>query len=153
MGRVAFYGAGGERGLSVSKPWGDMAPYDVGVEHNGRFLRVQVKSTVHRVHREETSYKCKVPYDGGRRFTGQEIDFVAAYIIPEDMWYILPARVTARLKGNIWLRPRSKGYKYEPYAEAWHLLRGEDTAARLASPSISSATPDPASDSAQPQTG
>ena len=51
----------------------------------------------------------------------QGIDFVAAYIIPLDLWYILPAPVTTRLHGHISLSPHRKGHKYEPYLEAWHL--------------------------------
>jgi hypothetical protein len=145
---LRFMALAAEHGLSVSKPWGEMAPYDVGVEHNGRFFRVQVKSTT--VHRRENSYECNVPYDGGRRFTGQQIDFVAAYVIPVDMWYILPAAVAARLKGRIRLSPHSKGHKYEAYAEAWHLLR-EDANPLPGSPSDSSSAPDPGSDSAQQQ--
>jgi hypothetical protein len=51
-----------------------------------------------------------------------QIDFVAAYIIPLDLWYILPALVTTRLHGHISLSPHRKGHKYEPYLEAWYLL-------------------------------
>ena len=32
-------------GFTVAKPFGDSARYDVIVEHLGRFLRIQVKST------------------------------------------------------------------------------------------------------------
>jgi hypothetical protein len=35
-----------ERGLSVSKPWGDSVRYDFAIEHQGKFLRVQVKCTM-----------------------------------------------------------------------------------------------------------
>jgi PD-(D/E)XK endonuclease len=31
--------------FNVSKPWGDSSRYDVSVEDEGRFRRVQVKST------------------------------------------------------------------------------------------------------------
>ena len=30
------------RGMSVTRPHGDSASYDVGVEHNGRYVRVQL---------------------------------------------------------------------------------------------------------------
>jgi hypothetical protein len=53
----------------------------------------------------------------------EEIDFVAAYIIPLDLWYIIPAGVVARRKGSIWLAPWNRQSKYERYLEAWHLLR------------------------------
>jgi hypothetical protein len=42
---LLFMTRAAERGFNVSKPWGDSARYDVSLEHNGRFLRVQVKST------------------------------------------------------------------------------------------------------------
>ena len=53
----------------------------------------------------------------------EEIDFVAAYIIPLDLWYIIPAGVVAMRKGSIWLAPWKRQSKYERYLEAWHLLR------------------------------
>ena len=53
----------------------------------------------------------------------EEIDFVAAYIIPLDLWYIIPAGVVAKRKGSIWLAPWNRRSKYERYLEAWHLLR------------------------------
>jgi hypothetical protein len=53
----------------------------------------------------------------------EEIDFVAAYLIPLDLWYIIPARVVATLKGSIWLAPWKRQSKYERYLEAWHSLR------------------------------
>jgi PD-(D/E)XK nuclease superfamily protein len=30
-------------GFGVSRPWGESARYDVGVEYGGRYMRVQVK--------------------------------------------------------------------------------------------------------------
>jgi len=42
---LRFMARAAEHGLCVTKPWGDSARYDFAVEHNGHFLRVQVKST------------------------------------------------------------------------------------------------------------
>jgi len=53
----------------------------------------------------------------------EEIDYVAAYLIPLDLWYIIPAGVVAMRKGSIWLAPWRRQSKYERYLEAWHLLR------------------------------
>ena len=36
---------------------------------------------------------------------GVQVDFVAACIIPLDLWYIVPAAVTTRLHGPISLSP------------------------------------------------
>ena len=41
---LLFMTEAAQRGFNVSKPWGDSARYDISVEANGRFLRVQVKS-------------------------------------------------------------------------------------------------------------
>src|SRR5438477_7427673 len=100
----------------VSKPWGDSAPYDFMIEHNGRVLRVQVKSTMRIV---RGCYRCHVPYNRGQGSPQRLMDFVAAYVIPEDLWYILPARVATCLQGHISLSPHRPGHKYEPYLEAW----------------------------------
>jgi hypothetical protein len=116
-----------EHGLMVSRPWGDSAPYDLMVEHNGRVLRVQVKSTMYGVN---GGYLCKLPHDRSRTARVRRVEFVAVYIIPEDVWYILPAHVAAGLRGNIWLTPHRRGHKYERYLEAWHLLLGRNRARR-----------------------
>src|SRR6202522_3177207 len=87
----------------VAKLWGESAPYDLMVEQEGRAFRVQVKSTMRRP--KSGAYPCHMP--AGKRLTHvlEEIDFVAAYIIPLDLWYIIPAGVVAVRKGSIWLAP------------------------------------------------
>ena len=110
-----------ELGLGLVRPWGESSRYDVGVECAGRYLRVQVKSTIYKVGH---AYVCNTrPDDNLRPYTVSQIDFLAAYVIPADVWYIVPARVATRLKGNIWLSPHKKGHKYERFMEAWDLLK------------------------------
>ncbi len=46
---MRFMARAAEHGFRVSKPWGESSRYDFAVEANGRFLRIQVKSTVCRV--------------------------------------------------------------------------------------------------------
>jgi PD-(D/E)XK endonuclease len=107
-----------ELGLRVSKPWGDSAPYDVAVEHNGRFLRVQVKCTCKkRLH----SYVCSVSNSRGP-YTSDQIDFIAAYVIPADTWYILPLAALHH-SFDVWLTPYRKNSHYAEFKEAWHLLK------------------------------
>ena len=111
-----------EMGFELVRPWGESSRYDVGVEWEGLYMRVQVKSTIYKVGK---SYVCNTRPDNDRRpYTARQIDFLAAYAIPVDAWYIVPARVATRLKGNIWLSPHKKGHKYESWLEAWHLLKG-----------------------------
>ena len=110
-----------ELGFGLVRPWGESSRYDVGVEWDGRYMRVQVKSTIYKIGH---SYVCNTrPDDHLRPYTVSQIDFLAAYVIPVNAWYILPAKVATALKGNIWLSPHKKGHKYERYLEAWQLMR------------------------------
>ena len=118
---MRFMARAAEEGFRVSKPWGDSARYDFAVEDKGRFLRIQVKSTMRR---HGDGYLCHVqPHVGfSPRYTSDQVDFFAAYVIPEDVWYILPAEVAVGLACGIKLSPRTKGSRHECYKEAWHLL-------------------------------
>ena len=107
-----------ELGLRVTKPWGDNSPYDLVIETSGRFLRVQVKCTRFRRGR---SYKCHLD-SNGHAYSPDQVDFIAAYIIPTDTWYILPIRAT-NAQPDILLTPHNTRSKYEKYKEAWHLLQ------------------------------
>jgi hypothetical protein len=54
-------------------------------------------------------------------------DFLAAYLIPLDLWYIVPEeRVQGKI--TILLYPNSKRSKFQPYRESWELLTGGETA-------------------------
>jgi len=100
---MRFMARAAEEGFRVSKPWGDSARYDFAVEANGRFLRIQVKSTIHQA---DDGYLCYVqPNTKVSRYTSDQMDFFAAYIIPEDVWYILPAEVAVRLVSNKTVAP------------------------------------------------
>jgi hypothetical protein len=109
-----------ERGFSVSKPWGDSTRYDVAVKRGGNFLRVQVKSTIARAY---GGYVVAIKSSRCQYYTRHQVDFFAVYVIPEDVWYILPAAIIIPLRGHFLLAPRRSPQKYEPYKEAWHLLR------------------------------
>jgi hypothetical protein len=115
--------------FKVSRPWGDSSAYDVGVEYGRRFIRVQVKSTSYRL---ANGYQCgfRPNQKSKRHYTTRTVDFFAAYIVQEDVWYIIPAAVVLKTKSLcLMLCPvcqqkfRSDGYCYEGYREAWHLLR------------------------------
>jgi len=107
-----------ERGLAVSKPWGEMSPYDFVIGKTGRFISVQVKSTTMRL---GLGYECTVR-GGHKAYPAGSFDFLAAYAVPEDAWYIIPAELIYGKK-SVALYPKSKTGKYETYREAWCLLR------------------------------
>ncbi len=138
---LRFMTRAAELGLMVSKPWGDSAPYDFVLGHQTNayhtdahpisasnaaahpknahpldshnhpsLLRVQVKSTAHQRGR---SFKCNISANPGPYLPG-ELDFIAAYIIPADTWYILPAHVAAG-QIHVMLSPHLPNAKYSPY--------------------------------------
>jgi len=135
---LRFMTCAAEHGLCVTKPWGETARYDFAVEHEGHFVRVQVKSTMFM---DRGGYSCTVRGCRGP-YEGDPFDFVAAYLIPLDLWYIIPAE-KCQGQGSIALYPRLKKSKYGVYKGAWHLLRGghrvpriEASAERFAFPEI-----------------
>ena len=112
----------------ISVPWGGMRPYDVGIEHRQNFLRVQVKSTTRRT---GGGYYCQcIPNHATKHhYKLQELDLFAAYVIPADAWYLIPAALllAGRTITGVTLYPvvppkKKKSYRYESYREAWNLL-------------------------------
>lgn len=82
-----------ELGYIISKPFGDNAKYDLIVDDGFELKRVQVKSTS----RKDTSsgmdcYNCLVcsGKDSKQKYSKVDVDYVAIYIIPEDVWYLIP---------------------------------------------------------------
>jgi hypothetical protein len=119
---LCFMARAAELGLKVSKPYGDSASYDVGVESGGRILRVQVKSTIYQ-RRGVESFSLNVHGPRRQLYPKGSVDLFAVYLIPIDTWYIFPFECVG---GNFSLHftAGSKRKKYERFREAWELLRG-----------------------------
>jgi PD-(D/E)XK endonuclease len=120
---MQFMARAAAHGLTVSKPWGDSARYDFIVESKGRCLRVQVKSTTWK---SGKAYMCNTV---SRNITGlvgtyssASVDFFAFFIVPEDLWYIVPIAELKRAKFAVYLNPYDRKNRYFRYLEAWHLL-------------------------------
>ena len=110
-------------GLRVSKPCGDSSPYDVVVDSNGKLSRVQVKSV-------STKGRTTYHVSAGRgahsklHYDANDVDFLAVLVIPESVWYVIPIQEAACK--TIHLCPhRPSKRRFEPFREAWHLLRAE----------------------------
>jgi hypothetical protein len=127
---LCFMARAAELGLRVSKPYGDSAGYDVGVEREGKVLRVQVKSTIYK--RRGECYSLNVMGPGRKRYPRGVLDFFAVYLIPIDSWYIIPYEVIGEKNCTLHFTPGSKRGKYRAYCEAWQLLMGEKRKARVA---------------------
>jgi PD-(D/E)XK endonuclease len=120
---LQFMARAAKEGLRVAKPWGDSSRYDVVVETGGGFVSVQVKSTANR--QPNGGYVCGVhPSPGSELYKRGDFDFLAAYIVPDDVWYIIPSEVIfRRKKTSISLLEGSLTSEWAPYREAWGLLR------------------------------
>ncbi len=124
---LLFMAMAARHGLIISRPWGIQA-YDVGIEHKSTFLRVQVKSTTHR---SGGGYRCmfRPRHRLTQTYTLNQLDLFAAYVIPLDAWYLIPAAllVGGDSISDIMLCPigppvKKASYRYECYREAWGLL-------------------------------
>jgi hypothetical protein len=107
-------------GLRPARPWGEPSGYDFLVDcSRGKIFRVQVKSTIRR---QNSWYQCSVrtchsPYKK------DAFHFLAALVIPEDVWYILPGELVWGLS-TLGFNPKLSTEKYHPFKEAWDLLCG-----------------------------
>ena len=115
---ACFLARAAELGYKVSCPWGDSARYDFVVEYDQRFVRVQVKSTTFKM---GEGYQCSVK-SCLRPYAENAFDFLAAYVVPKNAWYIIPEGLIRGL-GSVRLRPGHDEGKYEKYREAWDRLR------------------------------
>jgi hypothetical protein len=125
---LQFMAEAAQRRFAVSRPWGDNGAYDVGVEHGANFLRVQIKSTTYRA---GAGYLCqfKPNHLKKRDYSLNQIDLFAAYVIPLDVWYLIPAatllgarRLTMAMLSPVTPPAKKASYRYECYREAWNLL-------------------------------
>jgi len=114
---AAFLARASHLGFRVSKPWGDSDRYDFVVEGEQGFWRVQVKLTTCR---RGAAYALSLT-TGGRTYTNADIDFLVVYVVPEDLWYIIPIERVTSLRG-LGLLPHSRKSKFDRYREAWCLL-------------------------------
>ncbi len=125
LAEIAFLQKATNRGLRVSKPYGDSDRYDFIIDNGTHRLRIQVKSTNHLIaknrYRVNTGRCLKprtIPYHKS------EIDFIACYISVEDTWYILPLKaLEGRVNVSLSSSEDPKNGRYSEYCEAWHLLK------------------------------
>ncbi|MGA9385846.1 MAG: group I intron-associated PD-(D/E)XK endonuclease [Candidatus Sulfotelmatobacter sp.] len=153
ISELAFALAAARQGFGISRPYGDSERYDLILDSTHlksvisteaerkraqwrdlllaqarpRLIRVQVKSS--------TQLQCGLyRVNAHRRINGRavpyklsEIDFFAAYVIPEDSWFIFPLPHILGLT-SLLLSPKKRRRPglYDNYREAWHLLRQPD---------------------------
>jgi hypothetical protein len=132
IGELEFIQKAIRKGFLVSKPWGDSDRYDAVTDWKGRLQRVQVRATERRMGARGFAVHASV-YAGKKivGLTKKDIDVLAAYIFPKDLWYIVPVEKFVPRK-NLWFYPDGsiKGAKFEKFREAWAWLKGKRKARR-----------------------
>ena len=114
-----------KRGLDILEPYGDYIPYDVMVQNgDGLILRVQLKGTGNKI-KNKPGYKVIAATGNSTKtpINPDEVDVLAAYVEPEDTWYVIPV---VKLKGNVsvYLNPNTKrNGRYEVWKEAWNVFQ------------------------------
>jgi|TARA_Y100001970_G_scaffold112626_2_gene140530 hypothetical protein len=122
---AAFVTQALKRGLDVLEPYGDYMPYDVMVQNDeGRIQRVQVKGTSANI-KNKPGYKVIAASGNSQKrpIKGEEVDVLAAYVEPEDCWYLIPIR---KIEGgvSVYLNPNTKlNGRYEVWKEAWNVFQ------------------------------
>jgi len=126
---AAFVTQALKRGLDILEPVGDYMIYDLMVSNSaGRIQRVQVKGTSSQI-KNKPGYKVIAASGNLRKvpLNPDEVDVMAAYVEPCDVWYLIPVR---KLDGGIsvYLNPATKvNAKYEVWKEAWNVFQNGGT--------------------------
>jgi hypothetical protein len=118
---AAFVARAKQLGFSVLVPWGNSDKYDAVVDSGKAMLRMQVKSATSF---RDYSYGIKATARDGRVYTAKETDFVAGYVFPENLWYMIPIEAVGG-REHIHFFPYTRGgskSRFERYREAWCLL-------------------------------
>ena len=117
---IIFMARAIKHGIAISKPWGDSRSYDFVVGRPGRSFAVQVKCTTFEIPTgANKDYVCNIT--SGRPYSRGSFDFLAAYLVSEDAWYIVPEEDVLGKK-SISLATNCFEARYEEYREAWHSL-------------------------------
>jgi PD-(D/E)XK endonuclease len=120
LSELAFVYKAASLGFCVARPYGDSDRFDFIVIAEKHFWRVQVKSS--------RTLRCGKYIINAQRhlrsgvapYTADEIDFLAAYIIPEDSWLIIPVKAfVPRTVIRVYPKGGSRTNEYSEYREAW----------------------------------
>lgn len=123
---LRFYLMAFEKGLIISKPFGDNQKYDFIVDAKGRLSRVQVKSVSmkDKYSRGRMRYRINASFGATHKhvYSKEIIDFLVVFVIPENTWYVVPIEAIPGIKTLAFRPDRESKGKLEIYREAWNLF-------------------------------
>src|SRR5437016_1651581 len=120
LAEAAFVVKAAGLGFAVSKPWGDSERYDFILDAGHCTWRVQIKCT------ESTNaggYQVQSTYSDCKQkghYTADDIDILVAYILPLDLWYIVPAHALPQSASlRFYPEGNTRKPRFEQYRQAW----------------------------------
>ncbi len=132
---AAFLYQASQRRFAISKPWGDSERYDFILDNRPqpgacpersrrvKLFRVQIKCTDCL---RADAYETRATYSVGKGravYTKRDIDFIAAHVVPLNIWYIIPVEVcTPQPMLRFYPHRQARKMRLEKYKEAWQLL-------------------------------
>jgi hypothetical protein len=123
LAEMMFMVKAAQKGFATAKPYGDSRRYDFILDVGQRLWRVQVKSSSaaqygsYFVNLQRNANGEVVPYDAS------EIDFVVAYVMPCDAWFVIPVEaIYGRQSAKLCLHGNPRSGKLGKYWEAWGLM-------------------------------
>jgi hypothetical protein len=123
LAEMMFMVKAAQKGFATAKPYGDSRRYDFIVDVGNRLWRVQVKSSsaqdygAYQVNLQRNANGEVIPYDPS------EIDFVVAYVMPLDAWFVIPVEaIYGRKTAKLCLHGNRRSGKLGKYWEAWGLM-------------------------------
>jgi len=129
---AAFLSRAHNLGYGVARPWGDSMRYDFIIDNGESLLRVQVKATDSL---RAGAYETRATYTVGKGravYTRRDIDFLAAHVVPLDLWYILPVEICEPAPMlRFYPHRQARQMRLEKYREAWNLLQASDGTALI----------------------
>jgi PD-(D/E)XK endonuclease len=126
LSEAAFLHKAVELGFRVTKPWGDSERYDFVLDSGRRLWRVQIKCTA--VERAGGYHIQPIHFVYGKNkvvYTAEDIDVLAAHIVPLDVWYVVPVAALAQGRSlRLYPDDGCKTARFEKYREGWDFFRG-----------------------------
>lgn len=122
--------AGLKRGWAVLRPVGDNLPYDLVLEKEGRFIKVQVKCAwldrpsknfVVDNRRTKTNRRTMIR----ERYRVKDFDFALVYLPGKDLFYVYPSAVFTSFGSEIHMvehKKRQRRPRSSTYRDAWNLI-------------------------------
>jgi hypothetical protein len=128
VAEAAFLHKAASLGFSVAKPWGESDRYDFMVDCGTRIWRVQVKSAHSSALNGYSFHACGNVRKN--RYTRRDIDFIVGYVVPDDVWYVIPIEAYGeRTTIKVFPSSRRRMSRFEKYREAWHYFGEPGTTA------------------------